>query len=49
MKIGIKLIIIMILIGMFSAGSVGITLLIRSRSTITELAESKTLFLAEAT
>jgi methyl-accepting chemotaxis protein len=42
MKIGLKLTIIMIILSVFSIGSVGITLLLQSRTTIRDLAQQNT-------
>jgi methyl-accepting chemotaxis protein len=47
MKIGLKLTVIMIILSLISVGSVGIVLLIRARSNITELANQNTLSLGE--
>jgi len=47
MKISFKLMVIMIALGLFSVASVGITLLIRSRSSITGVSEQYALSMAE--
>jgi methyl-accepting chemotaxis protein len=47
MKIGIKLTVIMIVLSLISAGSVGIVLLIRAGNNITDLAKQNTLSLGE--
>jgi len=47
MKISLKLMVIMIALGLFSVASVGITLLLRSRGSITGISEKYALSMAE--